>query len=92
MCAMSWQYKFCPTCQGIRNTSMSIGLRKLILSDGTEGEELMFYFHCASCNTYICSEVATQEELAQDANGMPLYSSPNNNIRIRVDELVEKSN
>jgi hypothetical protein len=84
MCAMSLQYKFCPRCQGIRDTSVSIGLRKFLLPDGTEHEELMFHFHCASCNTYICSAVATQEELAQDENGMSLYSPPNNNIRIKV--------
>ena len=88
---MSVQYKFCPTCQGFRNTSVSIGLRKLLLPDETEHEELMFHFHCASCNTYICSEVATQEELAQDENGMPLYSSPNGNIRISAKEVVKNS-
>jgi hypothetical protein len=57
------QYIFCPKCEGMRKTSKSIGLRKLILQDGLKSEELVLHFHCASCNTYICSVQVAGEEL-----------------------------
>lgn len=71
---MDSQLEFCPKCQGSCMTILSIGLRKTVRQDGSEGEVIIFHLHCFSCNAYIRSYpmVAESEEpgiieLPQDA-------------------------
>jgi hypothetical protein len=57
------QLEFCPKCQGSCSTSLSIGLKRTIHQDGSEGQDILFHLHCRSCNTYIRSyPMATEGE------------------------------
>jgi hypothetical protein len=49
-------YEYCPHCQGIRSTTLSVSLKKLPDPDGVESDYLVFNYHCDTCLTFIRSQ------------------------------------
>lgn len=49
-------YEYCPHCQGIRSTTLSVSLKKLSDPSGAKNEYLVFNYHCETCLTFIRSQ------------------------------------
>jgi hypothetical protein len=75
MSKMDSPFEFCPKCQGVRNTILSLGLHRSIRSNGSENEDLLFHLHCRSCNIYIRS-FPVFEEKEESSEGMTGIALP----------------
>ncbi len=67
-----YHYEYCPKCQGMRKTSLSIDLRKATGPDGYECDVLVFHYHCESCLAYIRS-IEKDESLVTSYEKFPAY-------------------
>jgi hypothetical protein len=83
------QYEFCPKCQGMQRTNVTIGLQKTIRPGSLEGERLLLHLHCHSCNTYIRSVNVVEGQEVAETSALPEYSIPEEKfLSTKVSETV----
>lgn len=49
-------YDYCPRCQGIRSTTLSVSLKKKPSPTGVKTDLLVFNYHCDTCLAFIRSQ------------------------------------
>jgi hypothetical protein len=67
-------YEYCPHCQGIRSTTLSVALKKLPDPDGVESDYLVFNYHCDTCLTFLRTqekEMYTEVQLTSFSPYLP---------------------
>jgi hypothetical protein len=69
---MMTHYDFCPKCQGLRKTSLSIFLKNTPGPDGEPAEALVIHYHCETCLSFIRSAERDEAEVFEYAK-YPAY-------------------
>jgi hypothetical protein len=65
--------EYCPKCQGIRSTSISVSLKKVV-NLGETYEVLNLNYHCNACLSFIRSADQDVPDCVEDGSRMPVMA------------------
>jgi hypothetical protein len=54
--------EYCSHCRGFRTMTRSVGILRGSDPNSEDGDVLLMHFHCATCQSYVCSSPLKDEE------------------------------